>query len=245
VNDHGPAGQESEGFSGKSDGGVARGNYGDDRHAIISGDSILAFALRQETPPRAPSFWFRPAPAALFGIAAAVLVSVSALTLSRHLRDQAESTMGRAEWIWYARAGRKPAPIRFYATRDVELPAVARRATAKLFVDREYVLYVNGRRAGGGSRRPGDPLAVYEVASFLRPGLNRVAIEASSPDGVGGILFSLEGDGIEPGAFASDTRWRVDLDASAVANGARYRPIVWGRPPQYPWGYPRLPEAGS
>ena len=167
------------------------------------------------------------------------------LALSRHLRDRAQLATGRAEWIWYARAGRKPRPIRFYATRDVELSAAPRRATARLFVDREYALYVNGQRAGAGLGRPGEPLAVHEVASFLRPGPNRIAIEAFSPDGVGGILFTLEGDGIEPEEFASDRRWRVDLDPSAIANGARYPPIVWGRPPQYPWGYPELPKAGS
>jgi len=85
---------------------------------------------------------------------------------------------------------------------------------------------------------------VFDLAPYLRPGPNRVAIEAWSPDGIGGILFAVEGDGIEPEAFASGRGWRVDPDPSALERGGRYAPAVWGRPPQYPWGYPRLPEPG-
>jgi hypothetical protein len=200
--------------------------------------------LRQETPP-ARSFWARPAAAALFTIAAVVLAAAAALSWSRLVRDRAELTTGGAEWIWYARAGRKPRPLRFYATRDVELVSAPRRATARVFVDPDSALFVNGRRVGEVSRRPGDPLAVLDLAPYLRAGPNRIAIEAWSPDGVGGILFALEGDGIDPEAFASSRRWRVDPDASALERGGRYPPAVWGRPPQYPWGYPKMPEAGK
>ncbi len=179
----------------------------------------------------------------LFTLAAVVLAASAALSWSRQLRDRAGLTTGGAEWIWYARAGRKPRPLHFYATRDVDLASPPRRAEARVFVDPDAVLFVNGRRVGDVSRRAGDPLAVFDLAPSLRAGPNRIAIEASSPDGVGGILFALEGEGIDPEAFASGRRWRVDLDASALERGARYPAVVWGRPPQYPWGYPKLPAA--
>ena len=127
-------------------------------------------------------------------------------------------------------------PLRFYAVREFMLRAVPSRATARIFVDREYVLSVNGQRGGAGGQSPGDSLAVYEVARFLRPGLNRVVIEASSPTGIGGILFAMD---VAGAPLVSDGRWRVDRDPPALTGQARYRPVVWGSPPMYPWGYPR------
>ena len=155
---------------------------------------------------------------------------------------------GAARWIWYSPGPKRPAPIRFYATRDLVLPSAPVRAIAKVFVDHEHALYVNGVRAGGGAQAPGDPMRLYPVAPLLKPGVNRIAIEAASPTGIGGILFSLDLDGFGRNAVVSDGLWRVDLAPDAIALGARYRPIVWGSPPQYPWGYPRLPrpnEMGS
>jgi hypothetical protein len=40
----------------------------------------------------------------------------------------------------------------------------------------------------------------------------------------------------------SDGRWRVDPSRDAIQSGGRYRAEVWGRPPMYPWGWPRLPR---
>jgi hypothetical protein len=197
--------------------------------------------LRQETPSKAPSIWSRPASAALFVLAATLAASSAALTLWRRHEDRLHRVTGRAEWIWYARAGRKPSPLRFYATRDVELGAAPRRAEARFFVDPEYVLYVDGRRVGAGARRPGDALAVVDLTTSLHPGSNRIAVEASSADGVGGILFSVAGEGLDSDAFASSARWSVSLDPAAITQGGGRPAIVWGSPPQYPWGYPRLP----
>ena len=90
---------------------------------------------------------------------------------------------GRAEWIWYAYRMPQPAPIRFFATRAFALAEKPGRALAKLFVDREHVLWVNGERAGAGQQQPGDPLALYEIASFLRAGENRVDDRGRESDG--------------------------------------------------------------
>ena len=149
---------------------------------------------------------------------------------------------GRAAWIWYSGKVPESRPLRFWATREFTLPVQPARAMAKVFVDREHVLYVNGARAGGGTQRPGDPLALYDVAPMLLAGTNRVAIEAASPTGTGGVLFSMDVEGFGRDALVSDAGWRVDLDESAPERGGRYRPMVWGAPPQYPWGYPRMPR---
>ncbi len=192
--------------------------------------------MRQETPSRG-ALWSRPAPAAALVLAAALVACGAALAVVR-ARGAAATTTGGARWIWYSSRVPKPEPIRFYATCDVDLPGAPARAKARVFVDREHVLYVNGERAGAGTQKPGDALAVYEIGRFLRPGSNRITIEAASPSGIGGILFALESDGRAVPAAASGPGWRVDLDAAAVHSGGRERPVVWGPPPQYPWGYP-------
>ena len=190
--------------------------------------------MRQETPPR--PFWSRPAVAALFALAVVLIGSTAVLALHRARADRALLTTGPAEWIWYSSRVPKAMPVRFYAVREFAVAAAPARASARVFVDREHVLFVNGQRAGGGVQRPGDALAAYEVAPLLRTGVNRIVIEASSPTGIGGILFALAFDGQ---ALVSDGRWRVDRDAGALTGQGRYRPVVWGRPPLYPWGYPR------
>jgi hypothetical protein len=196
--------------------------------------------LRQETLPSARLA--QPAAAWLAAIAGGVLAAAALLALIRAHEDRMHLSTGRAEWIWYTSRVPEPHPITFVATRDFDLPRAPERALVKLFVDRAHVLYVNGARAGSGTQRPGDPLAIYQVAPLLKPGINRVAIEAESPTGIGGLLFSLDVHLSGRDAVVSDGRWRVDLAREAVEVGARYRPAVWGSPPQYPWGYPRMPE---
>jgi hypothetical protein len=180
--------------------------------------------------------------AGLAAIAGAVLAVAAILALIRAHEDRMHLATGRAEWIWYTSRVPEPRPIVFVATRDFVLARAPERAVAKLFVDRAHVLFVNGVRAGSGTQRPGDPLAIYQVAPLLKAGINRVAIQAGSPTGIGGILFSLDVHLYGRDAVVSDGRWRVDLSPEAVEVGARYRPAVWGKPPQYPWGYPRMPE---
>jgi hypothetical protein len=114
-------------------------------------------------------------------------------------------------------------------------PATAAgRAQARIFVDRRYVLRINGSFVGEGEQKPGDTLQTYDVSRFLTEGNNHISIEASSPTGAGGILFWLDPGNGRP--LVSDSRWGIRL-SDAVSRPA----IVWGRPPMYPWGYPALP----
>jgi hypothetical protein len=246
VDDHREAGEGSEGFAWESVRGVARWNNGEDRHAIIAGNSILGAVLRQETasppPSGGPRILERPSAAVLYALAVVISGAAAVLAVGRAHEDRMALRTGAAEWIWYSYGPQEPRPVRFFATREIVLPTAPARATAKLLVDPEHVLYVNGLRVGGATRHSGDPLRLYAIAALLHPGVNRIAIEAASPTGVGGILFSLDLDGFGRDAVVTDGLWRVDLSRESLATGARYRPVVWGRPPQYPWGYPRMPR---
>ena len=184
----------------------------------------------------------RPAIAWFFVLFVAIS-AVAAVRATFYIHAEREySRTGDARWIWYSRDVKEPAPLSFVATRDVVLNRAPSRATAKVFGDAWHVLWVNGARAGGGRQRPGDPLALYEVAPFLRAGVNRIAIESGSDSSIGGLLFSLDLSDRGRDAVVSDGRWRVDPSRGAISSGGRYRPDVWGRPPMYPWGWPRVPR---
>ncbi len=192
--------------------------------------------LTRETLPSRPGFALLYALALLLAAAGAIHA-----TLRAH-SDRELSRTGDARWIWYSRDVKEPRPIAFVATRDVVLDRAPARATAKIFSDRWHVLWVNGRKAGGVSQSPGAPLALYEIAPLLSRGVNRIAIEAGSDTGAGGLLFSLDLSDSGRDAVVSDVRWRVDPSRDAIRTGGRYRPAVWGSPPMYPWGWPRLPR---
>jgi hypothetical protein len=78
---------------------------------------------------------------------------------------------------------------------------------------------------------------VVEIAPALTIGVNRVVIEAESPTGAGGILFHLD---LPEGVHVdSDATWQVGSSEAELARGAGKPAGVWGRPPMYPWGYPK------
>lgn len=191
---------------------------------------------------RGESLLVRPAFAFAYVLTLAIAAAGAIHSTLRAHADRELSRTGRAEWIWYSRDVKEPAELAFVATREVVLDRLPARATAKIFADRWHVLWVNGRRAGEGRHRPRDPLAIHEIATLLRRGVNRIAIEAGSETGVGGLLFSLDLSGSGRDAVVSDGKWRVDWSRGAITSGGRYRPAVWGRPPMYPWGWPRLPR---
>jgi hypothetical protein len=190
----------------------------------------------------------RPAFALVYVLALALTAAGAVRGTLRAHAERELSRTGKAQWIWYTRDVREPRELAFVATRDVVLPRRPARATAKVFSDRWHVLWVNGRRAGSGRQRPGDPLALHSIETALKPGVNRIAIEAGSDTGVGGLLFSLDLSDAGRNAVVSDGRWRVDPSREAIRSGGRYAAAVWGRPPMYPWGWPRVPrpkEVGS
>src|SRR5262249_5639652 len=116
--------------------------------AIVSSLPILG----QETP-RSPSrsLLASPVGATLYTIASLVVAAAAFSALRTAHLDRMSLATGRAEWIWYSSGAERPRPLRFFATREFVLPAAPTRATAKVFVDREHALFVNGQRVGGGS----------------------------------------------------------------------------------------------
>jgi hypothetical protein len=172
-------------------------------------------------------------------LAFSVAGSALAWSIVRRHQDRLHRATGSAHWIWLSdEVGEEPAPLRFFAARDFDWQGSGGRpARALLFVDRRYAFFLNGGPVGQGQQRPGDPLDSYELSGLLRRGLNRIVIRAESPDGAGGILFLLTlPDGSR---LPSDGQWRVAKTEKELESGGRSA-AIWGSPPMYPWGYPRM-----
>ena len=155
---------------------------------------------------------------------------------SRSASDRANLATGSARWIWFKLDFPEPQALHFRAWREFRLESRPSKATARLFVDPRGSLTVNAKSFPVQEQHAGSPLRVLDVADALAAGLNRVSIETESPTGAGGILFCLElPDGK---SIVSDASWRITpLDAPG---SLEERPAaVWGRPPMYPWGYPK------
>jgi len=192
--------------------------------------------LRQEKEP-APLL-SRPFPAALFALAAVVAAAAALLAWKRAAEDRAHLVTGDARWIWYKLDFPEPAPLRFRASRESRMDSAPASAAAKLYVDPRGSITVNGTAFPALDQPTGSPLRLLDLAPALAAGVNRIEIDAESPTGAGGILFCLDLPG---GArIVSDSSWLVAVHDGNRAGESRHA-AVWGRPPMYPWAYPRLP----
>ena len=181
----------------------------------------------------------RPFPAALFLLAVLLLAAAALLAWVRAARDRANLVTDGARWIWFTLDVYEQKPAHFWTWREFTLDAAPGRAAAKLFIDPGGTLTVNGSKFPRVEQRPGSSLALFDIAPALVAGTNRIVIEAESQTGAGGILFCLD----LPGGrrVISDSTWRIALSEASVGRGDQ-RAAVWGRPPMYPWSYPRLPD---
>jgi hypothetical protein len=192
------------------------------------------------------------------GALAAALAAVCGLTLvlrgERWAALHLSGTTGAAQWIWAAHDRRQAQPLAFYAARDFTLTAPPERARLLALGDPEYVLYLNGKRIGAGSWRPGAHLDEYEVGPLLRIGGNRLLAELRSGDGGGGFLASLVDEASGRPLLGTDGAWRtfrrhrlgllrgwLPVDSTSVAAavspaGPGEAAVPWGRPPVGRWG---------
>ncbi len=191
----------------------------------------------------------RPGRTAILLIVAVALLAAGERGL-RVLRRQAGSETGDARWIWDPAASAGDGGVTFFAVRDFELdrpPAAARLLAA---IDEEGLVFLNGDQVGSARFRDGRSLVAWEVGPLLRSGRNRLAVEARSGRGAGGLLLSLRGpgEGAEPLALGSDRDWRIlrafdpALFDPEAELGAGEPARVWAPPPTGRWG---MPPAGA
>ncbi len=136
--------------------------------------------------------------------------------------------LGAAAWIWSDEAGVDPArnakPGTAFFRREMDLSGTGKvvAATAQFTADNHFKLIVNGEQIGGGDEWA-DPQSL-DLAPALRPGLNRLLIQADNdPDSgainaagvIGKIRIEHEGGAVQE--IATDGKWESAPTADATA----------------------------
>lgn len=143
-----------------------------------------------------------------------------------------------AKWIWPSTTDLAAHPNQFVQMRKpFMLDTVPASARVYIFADSRYQLFINGNLVGRGPARA--PIFwgyydVFDVAKYLKPGKNVIAVEVvwldeqlgwfGEPPGVpghGGLLCQLDMQaGSRTTVLATDTSWKAHEDAS----------MRWGQP---------------
>ncbi len=153
---------------------------------------------------------------------------------------------GRAKWIWAPHRMSDRVPLAFFAARDFTLPENRVYAHLKVTGDPEYTVYVNGKAVA--SRRAEEDersLDRYDISALVKTGRNRVVIAVRAPQGVGGLLASIDIHPEIANYVVTDAAWRIYRtwtpeilvrDVPSLAVG----PVVIGEPPIGRWNYPTI-----
>ncbi len=150
---------------------------------------------------------------------------------------------GRAQWIWPRHQLSREIPVAFFATRNFDLPPNRQLTRIKIAGDPEYTLYLNGVEIGGRRMGEESALDVYDVSTLARTRSNRMVIAARSPNGVGGIIASVdvsrEYQNVVPTGSEWNIirRWRDDLLLRDPPPSWISSPILLGRPPVGRWNF--------
>jgi len=153
----------------------------------------------------------------------------------------------RLEWIWFPEGNpQKHAPqgTRYFRA-SFSLPEKAAIAKAGIFitVDDSFTLYVNGKKAGSGQEW--NEYYSFDLASFLNPGKNILAVEAvnrePSPAGLIAKMV-VEFESGDPLILASDDKWKTSDQELEGWSSPEFDDTGWKSAmkiatfPSQPWG---------
>jgi len=133
-----------------------------------------------------------------------------------------------ANWIW-ADAAKDNQTV--YLRRTFDLAAVPPKATLYVTADDFFTLFVNGKEVDHSAPDPKDGnvwqhVHRVNVAPFLTPGRNVLAIRALNAGGAAGVIARLEMPGQAP--VETDARWKVWANAVPDGwNGAAFDDAAW------------------
>lgn len=172
-----------------------------------------------------------------FSPAAAALVALAVLgAAAQGAWRAARDPLRPALWIGLYPVARAALPAEVAFVREFDLERPLERPVLEAEGDREWEVTLDGR---GVARGVGPGPRRFELAAPLAAGSHVVAVFAKHPQGVAAIRLRLRdasGKGI---GVVSGRGWGADDDASRVRErgrkGARYRAMVWGRPPLSSW----------
>lgn len=153
------------------------------------------------------------------------------------------STTGEARWIFAQHSMSFQQPVAFFAVRDFTLPDKRYFTRLKVAGDPEYTLWVNGQEIGG--RRVGEErrLDLYEINDLVKTGKNRIVVAVRAPQGVGGLIASIDIAPEVANVMVTDGKWKIfrewhrDLPRRDPQGIPWQRPTIVGAPPIGRWDY--------
>ena len=189
----------------------------------VSGDTTRVSPLRGLSSPR--------------GRAAMVLVLLAVFgAAAQGAWRRSNDPLRPARWIglWQAAAKALPAEVAF--AKEFVLPEPMRRPVLEAEGDRDWEVALDGRvlarGSGSGPRR-------FDLPGPIPAGGHLLVAVASHPTGVASIRLRLRDASGKGKSVVTGRDWGADDDASRIRDrgrkGARYRAMVWGRPPLSSW----------
>lgn len=178
------------------------------------------------------------------------LIFVITAAFSYLLRTYSEKfydNTGAARWIWAHHRMSDNVPLAFFAARDFMLPEKRVYTRLKILGDPEYTVFLNGREIAG--RRAATELAedrtldVYDVSSLVKTGRNRLVVAVRAPQGVGGLIASVDIGPEVANWVVTDYTWKIyrQWDPRIIAGDPRdlrpEAPVLIGEPPIGRWNY--------
>lgn len=169
--------------------------------------------------------------------AAALVVLVAVIgALALGAGRRARDPLRPAQWIgfWPAAARAEPAMVAF--VREVDLASAFESPRLEAEGDLDWSVTLDGKTVGSGH---GPGARRFDLEGPLAAGRHVLVALVRHPTGVASIRLRLSdaaGKGI---GVVTGRGWGADDDASRVRDrgrkGARYRAMVWGRPPLSSW----------
>jgi serine/threonine protein kinase len=120
-----------------------------------------------------------------------------------------------AQWVWYEEtrpAGEVPAEYRYFRKAFAVDGQSVSRAVLNVAADQAFTVWLNGTRLAHGELLPHlRRVHAFDVARYLRPGLNVLAVQGATRGGPAGVLAQLtwNGPGAAPVTVVSDGSWKT------------------------------------
>lgn len=132
--------------------------------------------------------------------------------------DQAFSQT--AHWIWYP--GDSEAVGDRFFRKEFKLARRPAKARLRICGDDGYTLFVNGQNVGDAEQWT--RIQEYDVARFLKPGINVLAVVGRNGGGSAGLVAELVAGSAR---VATDTSWRASRQAAAGWKDAGFDDAQW------------------
>lgn len=164
--------------------------------------------------------------------------------------------LNAASWIWQCKDWLKAGAERCCFRKAFELPAKPKRATVLITADNDYELFVNGTFLGGDGGHESvywQSIEKYDIAKYLTPGRNVLAVRARTLGGSAGLVVAARVEMPDGAALElrTDQTWRAWLMADndwqkANFDDSQWTPAVVISPMgKAPWGRLTYPGARS